>query len=184
MAHDCCNLRALIGQKGRDRPSSLHTRRWRPIGLKKTSWMKKSTWSPTCELWIRFCGLLKFSSGPPPRDGPDAHSRRPWIFLIFFSNRFKGIFHNRFEDIQTPSSGSLKLVEFEKYYIKPNPPFFFRQQIMRWSCNMVHPHFTLCLRVHDYIKRISQHPRYGLWMRVKGPHHYKVTALGLCVKWP
>jgi hypothetical protein len=21
-------------------------------------------------------------------------------------------------------------------------------------------------------------------MRVKGPHHYKVTALGSCVKWP
>jgi hypothetical protein len=39
-------------------------------------------------------------------------------------------------------------------------------------------HFTLCLRARDYIKRLSQHPWYGLWMRVKGPHHYKVTALG------
>ena len=29
-----------------------------------------------------------------------------------------------------------------------------------------------------------QHPWYGLWMRVKGPHHYKVIALGSCVKWP
>jgi hypothetical protein len=27
-------------------------------------------------------------------------------------------------------------------------------------------------------------PWYSLWMRVKGPHHYKVTALGSCVKWP
>ena len=33
-------------------------------------------------------------------------------------------------------------------------------------------------------KRLSQHPWYGLWMRVKGPHHYKVTTLGSCVKWP
>ena len=49
---------------------------------------------------------------------------------------------------------------------------------------MVHSHFTLCLRIRDYIKRLSQHPWYGLWMRVKGPHHYKVMALGLCVKWP
>ena len=40
---------------------------------------------------------------------------------------------------------------------------------MQWSCNMVHSHFTLCLKARDYIKRISQHPWYNLWMRVKGP---------------
>jgi hypothetical protein len=40
------------------------------------------------------------------------------------------------------------------------------------------------LRACDYIKWLSQHPWYGLWMRVKGPDHYKVTALGSCVKWP
>ena len=45
--------------------------------------------------------------------------------------------------------------------------------------------FTLCLRASDYMKELSQHPwSYGLWMRVKGPHHYKVAALGSCVKWP
>ena len=55
---------------------------------------------------------------------------------------------------------------------------------MQWSRNMVHSHFTLGLRVRDYLKRLSQHPWYGLWMRVKGPHHYKVMALGFCVKWP
>ena len=55
---------------------------------------------------------------------------------------------------------------------------------MQWSCNMIHSHFTLCLRICDYLKRLSQHPWYGLWMRVKGLHHYKVTALGSCVKWP
>ena len=70
------------------------------------------------------------------------------------------------------------------YYIKPNPPLFFRQQNMQWSRNMVHSHFTLCLRAQDYITWLSQHPWYGLWMRVKGPHHYKVMALGSCVKWP
>ena len=55
---------------------------------------------------------------------------------------------------------------------------------MQWSRNMVYSHFTLCLRAHDYIKRLSQHPWYGFWMRVKDPHHYKVTALDSCVKWP
>ena len=46
-AYDHCNLRALIGRKGGDRPSSLHTRRRRPKGPRKTSWMKKSTRSLT-----------------------------------------------------------------------------------------------------------------------------------------
>jgi hypothetical protein len=45
--------------------------------------------------------------------------------------------------------------------MKPNPPLFFRQQNMQWSRNMVHPHFTLCLRARDYIKQLSQHPRYA-----------------------
>jgi hypothetical protein len=39
-AHDHCILRSLIGRKDRDRPSSLHTRRWRPQGSKNISWMK------------------------------------------------------------------------------------------------------------------------------------------------
>ena len=39
-AHDHCNLRALIGRKGGDRPSSLHIRRWRPKGPKRMTWMK------------------------------------------------------------------------------------------------------------------------------------------------
>ena len=49
---------------------------------------------------------------------------------------------------------------------------------------MVHSHFTLCMRARDYVKRLSQHPWYNLWMGDKGPHHYKVTALGSCVKSP
>ena len=34
------------------------------------------------------------------------------------------------------------------------------------------------------LKWLSQHPLYGLWMRVKDPYCYMVKALGLCVKWP
>ena len=106
------------------------------------------------------------------------------FLMCFFSQHdiFQGRFHNRFQDWQMPPSSSLKLVEFETYYMKPNPPLFFRQQNMQWSRNMVHSHFTLCLRFRDYLKRLSQHPCYSLWMRVNGPPHYKVTALGSCVK--
>ena len=84
----------------------------------------------------------------------------------------------------TSPCNSLELIKFETCYIKPNPPLFSRQQNLQWSRNMIHSHFTLCVRAQDYIKWLSQHPWYGLWMRVKGPHHYKVTALGSCVKWP
>ena len=65
-----------------------------------------------------------------------------------FQGEFHDIFHNRFHDMQTPPSSCLKLVEFETYYIEPNPPLFLRQQHMQWSRNMVHSHFTLCSRVH------------------------------------
>ena len=113
------------------------------------------------------------------------------MFLIYiyfqldiFHDIFQGRFHNRFQDIQTPPRSSLKLVEFETYYIEPNPPLFFRQQNMHWSRNMVHSHFTLFLRVCNFIKQLYQIPWYGLGKRVMGPHHYKVTALGSCVKWP
>ena len=60
-AHDHCNLRALICQKGGDRPTSLHTQRWRPEGSKKTSWMKSLHGVlHGGGLWIRFHGLPKF----------------------------------------------------------------------------------------------------------------------------
>ena len=68
--------------------------------------------------------------------------------------------------------------------MKRNPPLFFRQQNMQWSCNMVHSHFTLCLRFRDYLKRLSQHHGTAFGWESKGPHHHKVTALGSCVKWP
>ena len=61
--HDHCNLRALIGRKGGDRPSSLHTQRWRPKGPKKTSWIKSLHEVLHGGLWIRFHGLPEFSSG-------------------------------------------------------------------------------------------------------------------------
>ena len=53
-AHDHCNVRAHIGQKGRDRPISLHTRRWSPKGPKKTSWMKSLHEVLHGRLWIGF----------------------------------------------------------------------------------------------------------------------------------
>ena len=40
------------------------------------------------------------------------------FFLIFFQ-------HDIFQDGQTPPSNALKLIEFETFYIEPNPPFFF-----------------------------------------------------------
>ena len=82
------------------------------------------------------------------------------FFFKFFSelDKFEGRFHNKFQDWHIPPSSSLKLVEFETYYMKPNPPLFFRQQNMRWSRNMVHSHFTLCLRLCDYLKRLFPTP--------------------------
>ena len=111
------------------------------------------------------------------------------LFNIFswrdtLHDKFHNRFHDRFHDKQTPPNNSLRFIEFETYNIKSNPPLIFRQQSMQWSRNMVHSHSTLCLRTRDYIKRLSQHPWFGLWMRIKGPHHSKVTTLGSCVKWP
>ena len=37
--------------------------------------------------WIRFHGLLEFASSLPLGDGLDAKSRRPWLFLIFYSSK-------------------------------------------------------------------------------------------------
>jgi hypothetical protein len=105
--------------------------------------------------------------------------------ILFQHDKCEDILQGKFQiprqipESTTPPSNSLKWIEFETYYIIPNPSFFFRQQNMLWSCNMVHSHFTLCLRACDYIKWLPQHPWHSLWMRVKGPHHYKLT-----VKWP
>ena len=63
-AHDLWNLRVLIGRKGGDRPSSLHTRRWRPKSPKKTSHMKNLRGVLHGRLWIWFHGLLEFFVKP------------------------------------------------------------------------------------------------------------------------
>ena len=84
-AHDHCNLRVLIGRKGGDCPSSLHTRRWRTKGPKKTSWMKSLHGVLHGILWIRLHGLLEFSWGLPPRGGLDVDFARPLFFWYFFS---------------------------------------------------------------------------------------------------
>ena len=96
------------------------------------------------------------------------------FYFYFQHDKIHIRFQIRFQDRQTPPSSSLK----------PNPTLFFHQQHVQWSRNMAHSHFTQCLRVRDSLKRLSQHPWDGLWMRVKGPHHYTVTALGSRVKWP
>ena len=76
-APDHGNVRTLIGQKGRDLPSSLHTRRWRPKGPKKSYWMKSLHGVLHGMLWIRVDGLPEFASNPPPRGGPNENSERP-----------------------------------------------------------------------------------------------------------
>jgi hypothetical protein len=137
--------------------------------------MDKVSWSPRC--------FIRLTS----KRWASRKLRETMIFLIYFFQHdiFHDILEGRFHDGHTPPSNSLKLIEFETYYIKPNIFFlYFSQQNIQWSYNMVHSHFTLCLRARDYIKRLSQHPWYALWMRVKGPRHYKVTTLGSCVKWP
>jgi hypothetical protein len=84
-ALDHGNVRALIGRKGGDRPSSLHTRRWRPKGPRKSSWMKSLHGVLHGGLWIRVHGLPEFLSGPPLRGGSDENYGRPWFFKYFFS---------------------------------------------------------------------------------------------------
>ena len=79
-ALDHGNVRALIGWKGGDRPSSLHTRRWRPKGPKKVSWMISLHGVLHGGLWIRVHDLPEFASGPPPRGGYGKNSGRPFIF--------------------------------------------------------------------------------------------------------
>ena len=85
-AREHCNVRTLIGRKGEDCPSSLHTWRWRPEGPKKTLWMKNLHGVLHGGLWTRFHGLPEFSSSPPPRGGHGANSRRPSFFIYIFSS--------------------------------------------------------------------------------------------------
>jgi hypothetical protein len=125
-AHEHGNVRALIGWKGGDRPSSLHTRMWRPKGPKKSSRMKSLHGVLHGKLWIRVHGLLEFASRPTPRGGPDANSGRPWLFKYIFQHdifhdRWQGRFQNKFQGRQTSPNIYLKLIEFKTYYIKSSP---------------------------------------------------------------
>ena len=106
-ARDHCNLRALIGWKGDDRPSSLHTQRWRSKGPKKNSWMESLHGVLHGRLWIRFHGLLDFSSGLIPKE------TMTFFFLIFFqldrfhdklTVKFHNGLQNRFQDKQIHSN--------------------------------------------------------------------------------
>ena len=71
-ARDHFVLRSLIGQKGRNRPSSLHTRRWRSKCPKKLSWMKSLCGFLHGRLWFFFNSMSEFVLGPPPRGRHDA----------------------------------------------------------------------------------------------------------------
>ena len=185
-AHDHGNVRALIGKKGGDRPSSLHTRRWRPRGPKSSSWMKSLHGVLRGKLQRRVHGLPRLASGPPPRGGPDANPSRPWFFWYFFQqdrfqDRLQSTFQDAFQDKQTPPSNSLKLIKYETYYIKPHPPLFFHQQNMQSSPQ--HGSFSLHTMLEGPWLHKTAFPT-PMVRQSKGPHHYKVTALGSCVKWP
>ena len=68
-AHDYCVQRFVVGWKGRDRPNSLHDRRWRPKGPKKLSRMGKTIYMDFLhgKIWITFHGLPELVSSPPQR---------------------------------------------------------------------------------------------------------------------
>ena len=141
-------------------------------------------------LWIRFHGLLEFASGRPPRGGLDANSGRLWFFFSFqhdkFQDKLQGRFQNRFQDIypkHTNTTKKFSQIDRVLRHIILNQvlPSFYANKICNgpatWSIITSHYAWGPWL-----MKWLPQHPWYGLWMRVKGPHHYKVTALGSCVK--
>ena len=103
-ARDHCILVSLIGRKDQDLPSPLHTRRWRPKGPRKPSWMKS---------------LDKF-----------------------LHNKLRRMVHDLLEHLQ-----EIGLTHTPAHQC----------QLNIWYC---------------------------LWMRVKVPHNYLVTALGMHVKGP
>ena len=81
-AHDHCNLRALIGRKGGDRPSSLHTRRWRP---KEDFMDEKSTWSPTWQTMDKVSWSPGIFVRPTSKRWAWSKFRETMIFWFFFS---------------------------------------------------------------------------------------------------
>ena len=136
---------------------------------------EKSRWSPT---W-RTMDKVLWSPGIFVR--PDADFGETITFLMFFQqDKFQDKFQGKSHDRQTPPSSSLKLVDFETYYIKPNPPLLFHEQNMQ----LVPQHGPFS--VHTMLeglwlpKTAFSTPMVRLLDESQGPHHYKVTALGLC----
>ena len=136
---------------------------------------ENSTWSPTWRTMDKVSWPPRIYIRPTFKRWAWHKFRETMIFFNYFfqqqifQDKKHNIFHNRFQDRQTPTSDSLELIKFGTYYNKPTPLLFFRQQNMQWSCNMIHSHFTLCLKAGEYIKRLSRHSLYSLWTRVKGP---------------
>ena len=77
---DHCILRSLIGWKGQDHPSSLHTTRWRPKGPKKLShWCKNYLGSYMAD-HVEGKGLRQPVWPLDEGQGPShLHGHNPWL---------------------------------------------------------------------------------------------------------
>ena len=109
---------------------------------------EKSTWSPTWRIMNK--GYMVSRNFRQSHLLETVKFQETMIFFNFFQHdkildTLQGKFQSRVQDKQTPLGNYLKLIEFETYYFKPNPPLFSGQQNMQWSRNMVHSPFTLCL---------------------------------------
>ena len=118
---------------------------WRTMD--KVSWSPKIFVMPTSWRWDR----RKF--------------RETMIFFIFFRAWQISTYsrRNKHHQVILLNWYSLRHIIVNQILLS-----FSRPQNMQWSHNMVHSHVTLCSKARDYIKWLSQHPRYGLWMRVQG----------------
>ena len=108
-------------------------------------------------LWIRFHGLMEILSNPPPRGGPDTNYGSP-IDYFFQQDIFHDRFQDIFQDIQTPPSSVSQIgrVWDMLYQTKSSP--LVPPTNYYWSWNMVHSHFTLCLRAFEYINMVVPTP--------------------------
>jgi hypothetical protein len=86
---DHCALRSLVGWKGQDCSSSLHTRRWRPKSPKKSSRMKSLRGCIHVAL-VMFHDVPKFATCPLPSVKPYAYSNVPYRWYIMPWMRIKG----------------------------------------------------------------------------------------------
>ena len=171
-ARDYRNLRALIGRKGGDRPSSRHIRRWRPKGPKKKFMDEKSTWNHTWQTMDKVFMVSHNFCQAHLQEVDLTKNGRDQDFLIFLPSRIDFMKNYKVDSITYSGLDKHHQVFLSNWKTLrhnisnqvlpsfPPPP----QQNMQWSHNMVHLHFTLSLWARDYIKWLCQHPWYGIWM--------------------